>query len=58
MKVVKNILLISKEIAHKLNKEFGVLFTNYRISKNKTSQKKIYLCESRKNLSLLKNLEK
>ena len=58
MKVVKNILLISKEIAHKLNKEFGVPFGDDGISTSKTSHKKFYLCESRKNLSLLKKLEK
>lgn len=52
------IKLISKEIAHKLNKEFGVPFGDDGISTSKTSHKKFYLCESRKNLSLLKKLEK
>ena len=52
------IKLISKEIAHKLNKEFGVPFGENGISTSKTNHKKYYLCESRKNLSLLKKLEK
>ena len=52
------IILISKEIAHKLNKEFGVPFGENGISTSKTNHKKFYLCESRKNLSLLKKLEK
>ena len=52
------IILISKEIAHKLNKEFGVSFGENGISTSKTNHKKYYLCESRKNLSLLKRLEK
>ena len=51
------ILLISKEIAHKLNKEFGVPFGENGISISGT-RRKYYLCESRKNLSLLKKLEK
>ena len=52
------IILISKEIAHKLNKEFGVPFGENGISTSKTNHKKYYLCESRKNISLLKKLEK
>ena len=52
------IILISKEIAHKLNKDFGVPFGENGISTSKTNHKKYYLCESRKNLSLLKKLEK
>ena len=52
------IILISKEIAHKLNKEFDVPFGENGISTSKTNHKKYYLCESRKNLSLLKKLEK
>ena len=52
------ILLINKEIAHKLNKEFGVPFGENGISTSKTNYKKYYLCESSKNLSLLKKLEK
>ena len=51
------IKLISKEIAHKLNKEFGVPFGENGISISGT-RRKYYLCESRKNLSLLKKLEK
>ena len=51
------IILISKEIAHKLNKEFGVPFGENGISVSGT-RRKYYLCESRKNLSLLKKVEK
>ena len=51
------IKLISKEIAHKLNKEFGVPFGEDGISVSGT-RRKYYLCESRKNISLLKRLEK
>ena len=59
-KKVNNILLISKEIAHKLNKEFGVPFGENGISSTgkENGRHKYYLCESRKNLSLLKKLEK
>ena len=57
-KKVNKILLISKEIAHKLNKDFCVPFGENGISTSKTNHKKYYLCESRKNLSLLKKLEK
>lgn len=55
-----NILLISKEIAHKLNKEFDVPFGENGISSTGklNGRHKYYLCESRKNLSLLKKLEK
>ena len=56
-KKVNKILLISKEVAHKLNKEFGVPFGENGISISGT-RRKYYLCESRKNLSLLKKLEK
>ena len=54
------IILISKEIAHKLNKEFGVPFGENGISSTGklNGRHKYYLCESRKNLSLLKRLEK
>lgn len=59
-KKVNNILLISKEIAHKLNKEFGVPFGENGISLTgkENGRHKYYLCESRKNLSLIKKLEK
>ena len=54
------ILLINKEIAHKLNKEFDVPFGENGISSTGklNGRHKYYLCESRKNLSLLKRLEK
>ena len=59
-KKVNKILLISKEIAHKLNKEFDVPFGENGISLTGklNGRHKYYLCESRKNLSLLKKLEK
>ena len=37
------IILISKDIAHKLNKEFGVPFGENGISTSKTNHKKYYL---------------
>ena len=54
------IILISKKIAHKLNKEFGVPFGENGISSTGklNGRHKYYLCESSKNLSLLKKLEK
>ena len=53
-------ILISKEIAHKLNKEFGVPFGENGISSTgkENGRHKYYLCESSKNLSLLKKVEK
>ena len=55
-----SIIKISKENAHKLNKEFGVPFGENGISSTGklNGRHKYYLCESRKNLSLLKKLEK
>ena len=46
-------LLISKEIAKELNSNYGVPFGEGGISKSKSKHPKYYLCESRKNLSLL-----
>ena len=59
-KKVNIIILISKEIAHKLNKEFGVPFGENGISSTGklNGRHKYYLCESSKNLSLLKKLGK
>ena len=50
-----NILLISKEIAHKLNKEFGVPFGENGISLTgkENGRHKYYLCESSKNKEFL-----
>ena len=50
-----NILLISKEIAHKLNKEFGVPFGENGISSTgkENGRHKYYLCESNKNKEFL-----
>ena len=50
-----NILLISKEIAHKLNKEFGVPFGENGISTTGklNGRHKYYLCESSKNKEFL-----
>ena len=55
--MVKIILLISKELAHKLNKEYGVPFGENGISVSGT-RRKFYICESKRNLSLLEKLEK
>lgn len=54
----KDILLISKKTAQILNKKYGVPFGYEGISTSKTSHKKYYLCESDRNLSLLKQVEK
>ena len=50
------ILLISKEVAHKLNKEFGVPFGEGGISLTVkiNGRHKYYVCESRKNLEALR----
>lgn len=60
MKVVKIILLISKELAHKLNKEYGVPFGENGISMTGklNGRHKYYICENKRNLSLLEKLEK
>lgn len=55
-KVVIQIVNISKRMAHKLHK-LGVRFGEGGISHSHTSNKKYYLCESRRNLDLLKRLE-
>jgi hypothetical protein len=48
-------LQISKEIAHKLHKKYGVRWKDGGISTSTTKYKKYYLCESEYNLkSLLK----
>ena len=54
-KKVNKILLISKEIAHKLNKEFGVPFGENGISSTGklNGRHKYYLCESSKNKEFL-----
>lgn len=48
-------ILIAKEVAHKLNKEYGVPFGENGISKSGTGRK-FYLCESKYNLNALKKL--
>ena len=58
MKVVKIILLISKELAHKLNKEYGVKFGEGGISTSKTRHRKYYLCERQKNMIALEKATK
>ena len=47
-------------MAHKLNKEFGIPFGENGISSTGklNGRHKYYLCESRKNPSILKKLEK
>lgn len=57
-KVVKIILLISKELAHKLNKEYGVKFGEGGISTSKTRHKKYYLCTREKNMIALEKATK
>ena len=49
-KKVNIILLISKKLAHKLNKEYGVKFGEGGISTSKTKHKKYYLCERQRNM--------
>ena len=46
---------IAKEIAHKLNKEYGVVFGENGISKSGTGRK-FYLCESKYNMNALNKL--
>ena len=58
MKEGKIILLISKELAHKLNKEYGVKFGGGGISTSKTRHKKYYLCERQKNMIALEKATK
>lgn len=57
MKVVKIILLISKELAHKLNKEYGIPFGENGISVSGT-RRKYYLCERQKNMIALEKATK
>ena len=52
------IILITKETAHKLNKDYNVPFGENGISTSKTKYKKYYLCPSRQNVSLLRKVEK
>ena len=55
-KDVKIILEISKKLAIKLNKEYKVPFGENGISTSKTSHKKYYICESKRNKDLLAKL--
>lgn len=57
-KKVTIILLISKKLAHKLNKEYGVPFGEGGISTSKTKHKKYYLCERHKNMIALEKATK
>lgn len=57
-KKVNIILLISKELAHKLNKEYGVKFGEGGISTSKTKHKKYYICECQKNMIALEKATK
>lgn len=55
----KELKQISKEVAHRLNREFGIPFScEEGISSSKTKYKKYYLCESRYNMSCLYKLNK
>lgn len=56
-KKVNIILLISKKLAHKLNKEYGVPFGENGISVSGT-RRKYYLCEREKNMIALKKATK
>lgn len=49
-------ILISKEVAHKLHNEYGVPFKDGGISKTETKYPKYYLCESKYNLQSLEHL--
>jgi len=46
-------LLITKEVAHKLHNEYGVKWKDNGISASTTAHKKYYLCESEYNLRCL-----
>jgi len=46
-------LLISKEVAHKLHDEYGIRWKDNGISKSRTKHPKYYLCESEWNLKKL-----
>lgn len=48
-------ILIAKEVTHKLNKEYGVSFKDGGISISGTGRK-YYLCENKDNMSALKKL--
>ena len=53
----KKMLLISKEIAHKLNTEYGIPFKDEGISHTYSKNgRKYYLCESKRNKEALKKL--
>ena len=54
------IILITKEQALKLNKEYGIPFGYEGISSTgkENGRHKYYLCENKENLSLLKKVEK
>lgn len=49
----KELIKISKDAAHKLNKEYGVKFGENGISKTTTKHPNYYLCESEYNLRSL-----
>ena len=57
MKIIKQ---ISKEIAIKLNKEYGIPFGYGGISSTgkENGRHKYYICENEKNLNLIKKLLK
>ena len=59
MKAVKKIKEIDKITAHKLHNDFGVPFCKYEgISTSKTKRRKYYLCESKENMSFLRQVKK
>ena len=52
----KILIKISKEIAQELNRNYGVPYGENGISRTHGHHKKYFLCESRKNLSLLSKI--
>ena len=48
---------ITKKIAHKLNKEYGIPFKDGGISVSGT-RRKYYLCPNKRNLSALNEIQK
>ena len=51
-------LLISKDVAHKLHSEYGIRWKDNGISKSRTKHPKYYLTESEWNLKALLKLGK
>ena len=54
----KNLIKITKEVAHKLHNDYGVRWKENGISKTSTKYPKYYLCESERNLRNLLKITK